>query len=576
MKKPLPAIDNSLPKFSEEVENRNNSHIQATLVALLILTTLLTLFTFRSLDDNRLISWLWVFSDYSVINFISTVSVGIIIAYALSRLTLSENTSVICLFISSYLVAAFFWRSPEVIIDASRYVIQAKQLELHGIGYFIKEWGKEIPAWTDLPLMPFLYGVIFSLFGENRIYIQTFNTLLFSGTVILTYLIGKKLWHKHIGLYAGALLLGMPYLIIQVPLMMVDIGTMFFLTLAIFTTIKAIESGKAAHCIFASVVIALAMLCKYSNWLMVSIMPVIALVYFQQGWKITARRGTVIALGVSLLMAIFLLVKYDLIIEQIQLLQDFQAPALLRWQESWISTFLFQIHPLLSLSILFSVVIALKNRDAKYLIISWLVILLFVLEIKRIRYSIAIFPMLAIMGAYGISALANIGTKKFVVSGIALSTILLSASATLPFLEKNSAINLKLAGKYLTSINAQNTEIFVLPQTNSSINTTIAVPMLDLFTESIIVYTDRSHDKTPQNLTKLPWRWTWEVANPPMLSMQDGIVSNRTIVVIKSSHAQKLPLYIERKLEGSHLIKEFRNSSNVFKYRTLVYIYQHI
>ena len=46
----------------------------------------------------------------------------------------------------------------------------------------------------------------------------------------------------------------MPYLIIQVPLMMVDVATKFILTLEVFVTIKAVDSRKAALWISASVV----------------------------------------------------------------------------------------------------------------------------------------------------------------------------------------------------------------------------------------------------------------------------------------------------------------------------------
>lgn len=577
MKQPYTIKDKPRTKiFGHAVEEQNKERLQAVFIALLILTALLTLFTFRSFDNNRLVSWQWVFAGYSTIKFMVIVSTGTIIAYALSRLTFSEKMSVICLFLSSYLAASYFWSSPEVIIDASRYFIQAKQLELHGVSYFLKEWGNKIPAWTDLPLMPYIYGVIFSLFGENRINIQIFNTMLFSGTVVLTYLIGKTLWNKNIGLYAGALLLGMPYLIIQVPLMMVDVGAMFFLTLSIFTTIKAMECGGKTDCMFASVAITLAMLCKYSNWLMLTIIPIIALVYFQRDWKLTARRLTAISLGTGLLMSIFLLTKFDLIIEQLHLLRDFQAPALSRWQESWISTFFFQVHPLITLSALFSITVAIKNRDAKYLVISWLLIVIFILEIKRIRYSIAVFPMLAIMAAYGIAALNSAANKRFIVSGIAVTAVLLSAIATLPFLDKNSAINLKLTGEYLDSINAKNSEILALPQEKSTINSSIAIPILDLFSKGNIVYSDGHLKEIPHNLTELPWRWTWEVAIPPTHTSQDGIKSNQTIVVIKSTHTQKLPHYIERKLENYYLLKEFRHTSGVFKYRTLIYIYQHI
>jgi len=577
MNHPRPTTNKSQTKTSEhELQERSRNQLQAVLVSLLILAALLTLFALRLLDDNRLVSWQWIFADFSPIKFFIVLTVGLLISYPLSKFSLPERMSIFLLSISSFLVAAFFWQQPEVIVDASRYFVQAKHLELYGVEYFLKEWGNKIPAWTDLPLIPFIYGVIFRIFGENRISIQIFNTLLFSGTVVLTYLIGKTLWNKNIGLYAGALLLGMPYLIIQVPLMMVDVATMFFLTLAVFATIKAVDSRKFALCIFASMAITLAMLTKYSNWLMLSIIPIIFLVYLQQDWKVLARRGSAIALGVLLLMVIFLLTKFDLILKQLQILHDFQAPALYRWQESWISTFFFQIHPVITLSALFSIYVAIIKKDTKYLIISWMLMLVFLLEIKRIRYSIAVFPMLAIMGSYGISALRSIETRKFIVSCTAVSAVLITTIAYLPFLENTSTINIMQAGKYLDSINTGNTEVFVLPQIDSSINPSIAIPMLDIFTKKDIVYIDRREHEAPQNITELPWRWTWDVQSPLYITNQNSIASKtETVVIIQSRRSQQVPPYIERRLENYHLLKEFSNSSGVFKYRTLVYIYQH-
>ena len=210
-------------------------------VLLLSLAAFLTLFVFRAQDDNRLTSWQWVFNDADVFRITPILVVGLLLAYALATVPLPRHRPASVLFVLSFAVAALSWTEPEVIVDTARYFTQAKHVELYGVGYFLTEWGGQISAWTDLPLVPLLYGLIFSLFGENRIFIQVFTTLLFSGTVVLTYLIGKTLWDEAVGFYAGALLLGMPYLLAQVPLMLVDVPTMFFLTLAVFMTIQALD-----------------------------------------------------------------------------------------------------------------------------------------------------------------------------------------------------------------------------------------------------------------------------------------------------------------------------------------------
>ena len=108
-----------------------------------------------------------------------------------------------------------------------------------------------------MPLLPFLYGLIFRFFGEVRAYIQIFITFLFAMTVVLTYLIGKDLWDEEIGFSAGLLLLGMPYLLTQVPLMLIDVPAMFFLTLSVFTYIRALKHGGMWLC-FSSVAVFLA------------------------------------------------------------------------------------------------------------------------------------------------------------------------------------------------------------------------------------------------------------------------------------------------------------------------------
>ena len=96
-----------------EVQERSRNQLQAVLVSLLILAALLTLFALRLLDDNRLVSWLWIFADFSPIKFFIVLTVGLLISYPLSKFSLPERTSIFLLSIASFLVAAFFWQQPE-------------------------------------------------------------------------------------------------------------------------------------------------------------------------------------------------------------------------------------------------------------------------------------------------------------------------------------------------------------------------------------------------------------------------------------------------------------------------------
>jgi len=55
---------------------------------------------------------------------------------------------------------------------------------------------ESIFAWTDLPLVPFLYGLVFKFFGEHRVLVQILNTIFYSLTVVLTYQLGETLWDE--------------------------------------------------------------------------------------------------------------------------------------------------------------------------------------------------------------------------------------------------------------------------------------------------------------------------------------------------------------------------------------------
>ena len=166
-----------------------------TAVALLSLAAFLTLFLFRVLDDNRLTSWRWVFADADVFWITPVLAAGLFLAAILVRAPFPGRRPAGVLFLCSFAVAAVSWGEPEVIVDASRYFTQAKHIELYGLEYFLREWGGQIAAWTDLPLIPMLYGLIFSLAGEHRIYIQVFTTLVFSASVVLTCLIAVSYTH---------------------------------------------------------------------------------------------------------------------------------------------------------------------------------------------------------------------------------------------------------------------------------------------------------------------------------------------------------------------------------------------
>ena len=333
------------------------------LIYLLSLAFPVVLYFNRHLDDNRLTSWYWVFDhvDFHRPGFV--IAGSLVLAVILSRYSFYEKRKAVVLFAVSYGLASCFWSVPEVIVDSARYFTQAKQLSVYGIDFFAEQWGKKIFAWTDLPLVPFMDGLIFKLFGEQRVFIQALNTLFFALTVMLTYQLGKDLWDEETGFYGGLLLLGYPYLYSQVPLLLVDVPTMFFFMLGVVATVKALKKGGAHRIILAGLSLFLVFYIKFSTWILLTLIPIICFYYIYLNPRQAIKRTIGTALVALVLIGVFFLIYKDVLAQQLAFLMEYQKPGLKRWGESYISTFLFQIHPFVSGAALVGCWAAVRKAD---------------------------------------------------------------------------------------------------------------------------------------------------------------------------------------------------------------------
>jgi 4-amino-4-deoxy-L-arabinose transferase-like glycosyltransferase len=507
------------------------------------------------------------------------VVAGLVLSSFLSRTALPDHYQMPFLAALSFAVILPFWKESELIVDASRYFTQAKYLEVYGIGYFLKEWGNMVPAWTDMPLVPFLYGLIFKLFGESRLAIQVFTTMLFSLTTVLTYLIGRTLWNRETGFSAGLFLLGIPYLMTQVPLMLVDVPTMFFLTLAIYTFLVAVNKGGAARTIFPTAAIVFVVLSKYSTWFMLSVLGVVLVVYSIGPAGSKDRRpllrGVAVLFAAAAISGAILLLKFDVVSEQLHLLREYQGPGLARWGESFHSTFLFQVHPFITISAAVSLALALRKRDARYAIISWLVLIVVLFGIRRARYTLPLFPMLTLMAAYGLQIIRRDELRRFIVCGTVATSLVIGIFAYLPLAESMSVANLKHAGEYLDTLGPGEIEVITLAPGEPVANPAVAVPLLDLFTARHIRYLYRHEGSLRrEEIERSSLRFTWEYRNPAYYSPGPHAIANVPVVVISEASDVPLPQAVAQRIEGYQLSKAFNASEKIFQYSVGVRIYQ--
>lgn len=364
--------------------------------------------------------------------------------------------------------------------------------------------------------------------------------------------------------------------------MLVDVPTMFFLMLAVVTFIRVLQKGTAWSIATASVSISLAFYSKYSTWPMLSVLLIVLLVCVIYGEGDGTKRVEILLRGslVALLAALFtgpvLAYKFDVISSQIRLLIDYQKPGLSSWQESFLSTFFFQVHPLITLAALYSVYAAAKKKDLKYAVIAWLVLLVVLLQIKRIRYIIMVFPMLALMASYGIREVGGKYIKKFFAFSVVSSSFIIGFFVYLPFLLSMSTVNLKDAGAFANSLNETDLEVFTLMPKDPVMNPAVSVPILDLFTNKSIIYNYKKESflQPKDIMEKSPLRFTWEYRNPPYYSKKYYDLKDTAVIVISESPGDPLPEKVRQRVAGYRLSGVFKTIDDLFRYRPCVRVYQ--
>jgi hypothetical protein len=261
--------------------------------------------------------------------------------------------------------------------------------------------------------------------------------------------------------------------------------------------------------------------------------------------------------------------------EQIRLLLSYQRPGLSRWGESFLSTFFFQIHPLITLAAVYSVYEAWRRKDIRYLGVLWLVALVFFFRIRRIRYIIMVFPMLTLMASYGLQRIRQKEIIRFLSLSVAAMSIAVGVFAYLPFLRQNSSSNLANAGKYLDSLGITEAEVFTIPSENSFVNPAVAVPILDLFTKKHLIY--NYIEKKPYatgELSHTPFRFSWEYKNPRYYTVTEKVGEDGSaIVLISDGTTDEVPEGLKQKLVGLSKKVSFDKTDNIYEYQAVITIY---
>ena len=572
----------SIPK-GHACSELSETRLKILLVSLLFLVVLLLQFLLRDIDNNRLLSWQWVMSQQDLLSVLLVSIVGFVIVYRFCFINIRENRAIIYVVTGSFLISIIAWPLPEYMVDSGRYFSHAKLISTYGLGYFLSEWGYGIDAWTDLPLASVIYGAAFYVFGESRLAIQIINTCLFSGSIFITYLLGKELWDAKVGNLAALLLLAIPFLHIQASQMLVDVPAMFFAILAIYFSLKAVKSYGNGWLLIASAAIVFSLLTKYSVWIALTSIAVLPFALKDRDKGEITKRLLLLALITAGLLTFVFYVHHPVILKQIKILLDYQLPAFQRWQESYASTFLFQIHPLVSVAALVSVYFAARKKDVAYLVPAVALAVMLLIGVYRARYLIIVFPMLALVAAYGILQIKDTLLRRYVVGGAVVVSLAITLLANINFLQQASSVNLQQAGEYLNSLNEESIAVVVLPQSATAVNPEVTLPILDYFTHKNLyqIKVQGSKQRVSNANRKIsPLRFTWEVNHYPYpttdITTLSSPSSSSAIVLISGDDGQAVLKQIEKLLAGYIKDKQFAVKDNVFRFQSIVTVYRPI
>lgn len=524
----------------------------------------------RSADGNAFTSWRWTFSGARAFRSVAVLAPAMLGALAVSRASLRVRVRPVL--VAGLLGAAVLplWAAPETILDASRYLVQAKFLEAYGVSYFLREWGRGIDAWTDLPLVPFLYGLVFSVAGEVRAFIQALDTLLFAATALLTFRIGRALWDEETGLDAALLLAGIPFLLVQVPLFLVDVPAMFFATLFVWAFLATARDGGALRVVACALAASAAALAKYSLWPVLLLVPAASVVAAGAERRRVVARTTAVLLLACLVASAAIAARPDVFQRQARLLTTFQWSGLGRWREGFLSTFLFQTHPFITGLALLGAVRAAVSRDSRFLVAGAALLLALPLGSTRARYAVPFFPLVVLAASYGLAAVRDRGSRRLVSLCVVATSLVIAYGAYLPFLRGTSMGNLARAGEHLDALEGTTVEVHARPQRLSSGSTFAAIPLLGYATRKRIVCPEawpvRGEDADTRTSSM---RFSWELRRPPFYSGPGGSAPEHAPVVVISSEppvgAPPDPALRED--------ARFTSTSDVFKYQTLVTVY---
>lgn len=542
---------------------------QVLLVVFFALLLFPLLFILRFLDNNTLVSWQWTISREVFPRLFLLLLTGIPVTAMLARYLPLEKIPLAAIPPIGLVWLSPMWCVSEPLIDAGRYFLQAKYLATYGLPVFLREWGRDLWVWTDLPLTATLYGVIVSLFGEERFWLQAVNSVLFTCSLWVTALVGQRLWDKTTGLAAGILLMSMPLYFVQASFTLNDSHLLFLFVLSILLHLMAVDHGRFSI-VAAALSLAALLLTKYSAFFFATIHLVPAVLAGVRGEREKRQRSCLVLLLAFLFVMPFWVMKHEVVLSQLSLLLTYQAEGLGRWRESHLSTFLFHVHPFVVFLALPAMAIACRKKEQAFLFLGWLPLAALALGVGRSRYLFPLLPIMALFAANGLYRFVHSPwARRALLLAILFSSALQAYGGAVPFLQKISMANLQDAGNWIDRHATGPVTVHFLPQSASSGDTYALLPLLDLYTRADLLPAGTRPAPARHRQYQNSLQFTEEMEEARFYRERQR-KKTRTHVVLSSQPVDRRTAEDVTRCGQGAIVDRFWRDSAVFRYKALV------
>jgi 4-amino-4-deoxy-L-arabinose transferase-like glycosyltransferase len=214
-------------------------------------------------------SKLWPLTIYSILAGITVVILPdtfIVKLRDFNRWLLQkERRWIFCLCVIALIAGASYAFNQNAWGDEGRSFRVAQTLAAEGLeaSYLDSGWLRN----RHPPLMPLVYGLTVNLVGANLFSMRLVSVVFMAATLVVTYLIGRKLYDRDTGFLAPLFLLSFPLVIRLGASAMMDMQVAFFFSLALLLVLYLPKKPSFWLSALIGLVIGLGLLTKYMMFL---------------------------------------------------------------------------------------------------------------------------------------------------------------------------------------------------------------------------------------------------------------------------------------------------------------------